>query len=705
MRVFIAVLLIGAPRILPAQPPLPLPGCQPRSEVQRVFDDTLSEKTLEQMKFPARVAFRRQALEDLIARYPREVEPYRRLIKATKEENTDGYPALVDRYRKQAVQNPDDPLALYIAGLALSGMDTPRSVNYLEKARKKAPNFAWPALELANIYSPGAKLADKKRAGDQMAAFFSACPSSTDSDAQRQLSRTGSDALQRSVAVAVRTRLDKETDPHRLKDYETLWGLEFRTHPPQQHDALRRQLAADLKRLEKLNPNPDAQWLVFLKSGYQQSNAPPETQKAAEDRVIQAFPHSDEAYRIVSGRWEKSHPEPEDQKDAAAWARYRSQYREALKDWMARFMESREVQHVLRFDSFCYDPDAPRDESLRALDDYLADISAYDQPVIGDYLRAADFLVQHKWQPRRVFDLLRNWDKLVDQWHARMLNDNLPAESEDIWIANEVILRQRAAGCLLVAARLTEQPGEAEWVKPFVTRELPPKRWPVVESQYWLNRGRLAMLEGSKADALAYFQKALKARKEPPRPFEGHIEDDLMAEARALWQQLGGTETAWNVWSQPPVKIQELAEGGWTKPAKPLPDFALADLSGKTWRLKALAGRAVLINVWATWCGPCKAELPHVERLYQKVKGRPDVQILTFTIDQDPGVVAPFMKEKGYTFPVLPAYSFVIGLLDSVAIPQNWIVDGKGVWRFAGAPGGPDDQWEDAMLRQLESVR
>ena len=168
---------------------------------------------------------------------------------------------------------------------------------------------------------------------------------------------------------------------------------------------------------------------------------------------------------------------------------------------------------------------------------------------------------------------------------------------------------------------------------------------------------------------------------------------------------MGGTETAWNVWSKPPAKVMELADSGWKKPAKSLPPFELADLSGKTWRLKNLEGRAVLINVWATWCGPCQAELPHLEKLYERIKDRADLQILTLTIDEDLGLVAPFMKEKGYTFPVLPAYSFVAGLLDLVGIPQNWIIDTKGEWRWTGGPSVADAEWEAAMLKQLESAK
>jgi thiol-disulfide isomerase/thioredoxin len=69
------------------------------------------------------------------------------------------------------------------------------------------------------------------------------------------------------------------------------------------------------------------------------------------------------------------------------------------------------------------------------------------------------------------------------------------------------------------------------------------------------------------------------------------------------------------------------------------------------------------IALWATWCGPCNAELPELEKLYEQLTGRTDIQILTFNIDEDEGLVAPYMKEKGYMFPVLPSFSY--------AIPQN----------------------------------
>jgi len=117
------------------------------------------------------------------------------------------------------------------------------------------------------------------------------------------------------------------------------------------------------------------------------------------------------------------------------------------------------------------------------------------------------------------------------------------------------------------------------------------------------------------------------------------------------------------MWSK--SNSQLMAEGEWEKPGRELPEFELADLSGKNWRLRNLNGKAVLINVWATWCGPCQVELPHIQKLYEKVKSRSDIQLLTINVDENLGVVEPFMRENGYNFPVLPGSGFISNVLAS----------------------------------------
>jgi thiol-disulfide isomerase/thioredoxin len=124
-----------------------------------------------------------------------------------------------------------------------------------------------------------------------------------------------------------------------------------------------------------------------------------------------------------------------------------------------------------------------------------------------------------------------------------------------------------------------------------------------------------------------------------------------MDDAKGLWKQMGGTEEAFARWTAPPAAgaaAEQQKQGRWEKPTKELPAFELTDISGKTWKLKSFEGKTLLINLWATWCGPCQAELPEFQKLYNKVKDRPDVQVISFNMDSDLGLVAPFMKEKGW---------------------------------------------------------
>jgi peroxiredoxin len=152
--------------------------------------------------------------------------------------------------------------------------------------------------------------------------------------------------------------------------------------------------------------------------------------------------------------------------------------------------------------------------------------------------------------------------------------------------------------------------------------------------------------------------------------------------------------------------------GGRTAPGpvrrvgQTMPDFELLDLQGRTWRLADLKGKIAFINVWATWCGPCCSELPHLQRLYDGVKERRDVVLLTMNVDEKASEVEPFMRRNGYTFPVIPAYDYVRKTLATVGIPRNWVIDQNGVWRFdeIGYREG-DGDWVANAQRMIEDTR
>src|SRR5512138_1648113 len=86
---------------------------------------------------------------------------------------------------------------------------------------------------------------------------------------------------------------------------------------------------------------------------------------------------------------------------------------------------------------------------------------------------------------------------------------------------------------------------------------------------------------------------------------------------------------------------------------KPAPDFALKDLNGNTVRLADLRGKAVLLNFWATWCPPCKVEIPWFVDL-QKQYGPQGLQIVGVAMDDaGPDAIAKFAKEMGINYTVL----------------------------------------------------
>jgi thiol-disulfide isomerase/thioredoxin len=196
---------------------------------------------------------------------------------------------------------------------------------------------------------------------------------------------------------------------------------------------------------------------------------------------------------------------------------------------------------------------------------------------------------------------------------------------------------------------------------------------------YWEMMASVAEAQNRKLDALAYCQNALTFPHQ--HSAMDKRDDDSAKVARQLWRALGGTDEGWLAWvaEHAPATTAGAGEGAWTKLEKPLPDFNLPDLSGRTWRLADLKGKVTFLNVWSTYCGSCRAELPLVEKLYQQMKGRPDVLVLTLDTDEDPGLVEPFMQQYKYTFPVIPARSYVEQLYPVAGIPRNWIVDRNGV--------------------------
>jgi peroxiredoxin len=106
-------------------------------------------------------------------------------------------------------------------------------------------------------------------------------------------------------------------------------------------------------------------------------------------------------------------------------------------------------------------------------------------------------------------------------------------------------------------------------------------------------------------------------------------------------------------------------------------DFTLTDLEGKPWTLKSLQGKVVLVNFWATWCPPCRKEMPDLDRLYQQFRAQ-GLVILAIS-DEDVSKVKPFIAEKGISYTVLLDPGRKVNTLFHVmGIPKTFIYDRSG---------------------------
>jgi thiol-disulfide isomerase/thioredoxin len=269
------------------------------------------------------------------------------------------------------------------------------------------------------------------------------------------------------------------------------------------------------------------------------------------------------------------------------------------------------------------------------------------------------------------------WSTLADVY----LKTNQPREAREVLIQIDAFLRKHQPDNLTPEGR----------------------RYFAEQSRtYWEKMGHLAELENRKLDALSYYQTAL-ASISPP--LKAGRKDRVIEEALKLWKELGGTDEGWQAWlaqaASKNAETQKTAEASWSNMEKPLPDFELPSIQGRTWRLTDLKGKVTFVNVWATWCSPCRAELPFVEKLYERLKDRSDVLVVTMDIDENPGLVEPFVKKNGFNFPVLLARSYI----GPVGIPLNWITDRGGVVRVEVAGFGYDEaEWLKRVTELIEKA-
>jgi thiol-disulfide isomerase/thioredoxin len=153
-------------------------------------------------------------------------------------------------------------------------------------------------------------------------------------------------------------------------------------------------------------------------------------------------------------------------------------------------------------------------------------------------------------------------------------------------------------------------------------------------------------------------------------------------------------------------EIQKLAIG------KPVPDIEASDADGKSYKLSDYRGKVVVLDFWATWCGPCVSMIPHEKELVERLHGKP-FALIGINVDQEKETLKSFQEKRKLSWPSLwdPATDEdsgpIAGKWNVQAFPTIYIVDAKGVIRhkYIGVPEeGAIDDAVDALVKEAESA-
>lgn len=680
-----------------------------KAELKKVADVYEQE-----LPFSVRLQRQKAMLTELLSKYPDDFHVQRRYQDIRRAGFLYDAEGLIVDYRAQMEKKPSDPVAVYLYARLLVGRQTREAIALAEKLTQQAPDFPWTHLQLAEIYNyPNFR--DVAKSKDHLKQWIAQCPNERASF--NLVSRLGDKDMMTAAAQRLRTMLESSNNGDDFPYWDNLWTLEFKLKPVPEHPQVREQIAADVKNIRAKNLNTK-EWLQILQAGYKQLGDKT-GERWAQDEIIRLFPNSQAVRWLIQSRYDEEHPFPKPEDSEAKKQAYQQGRVETTSVWVKRWPTDERSWstrvHALNAlkNSTTADLEAAYNGYAKA---HALEGSSYSTPPLE--VTVAQFYLDRGYRLETIPALIqKGYDEMEALEKSRGVSDlfTLPEEVE----GNLSYTRQRSWPVLAEAYARIKQPAKASDVLAEMAAALKKKepREKATDSQkrsyaynagiYWQTVAKVADAEQRKLDALTAYQTALAMRPKSSTPSAGN-KDELMENTQRLWKELRGTEQGWlaylaRVDSKSKPESAEVAT--WDTKNTAMVEFDLMDLDGRKWSLADLKGKVAFINLWATWCSPCRQELPYVQKLREQLKDRKDVVIITLNIDEEVGLVQPFMKENKYSFPVLlgQAYAETQGIN---SIPRNWVVAVDGKVMFEGIGFGNDGEaWIKKATDVIEKVK
>ena len=397
-------------------------------------------------------------------------------------------------------------------------------------------------------------------------------------------------------------------------------------------------------------------------------------QRQIENAILQAFSDSPEAEWVLIGRL-REFDSPEAQK--------KPEYRQLLRDYVARPKHYREgllgATYRNLFFNLVGDASVSDAELLRVANGMTKDeTTTIHISYVGAPIALADRKILLDKAEQIARDSIGMLQQRVKRDRSFYKSDQ---EYQDRLKSAPAIGHDALGWVLFTRGRLDE--AEQELLKALALS--PGGR----ETLYHLGRFYEAKNDGARAEE--YYVKGLAVQSPGTNPSGAAL--------KAVYEKRHGSAGGYDTYlagiqeRDRVARREQILTARIAAPA-PVPAFNLKTLDDRPVTLESLKGRIVVINFWGIWCGWCVKELPDLQKLHEKYAADPDVAILTIDNDQNPSDAPPWMKQRGFTFPVLldDGYVTKVGVH---AFPTTWFLDceGRKVFEKVG--------WSEKLLEEF----